>query len=70
MGIFRRLAKLIRTQTELEDCLLLHDARHCFGEYELDDGRGLELRSRMREVRQELSMLGKCWQTRCSHLVD
>lgn len=59
MGIFRRVAKLIRTQNELEDRLLLHDARHCFGDYEIDDGTGVELRSRMREVGKELRMLGE-----------
>lgn len=59
MGIFRRVAKLIRTQNELEDRLLLHEARHCFGDYELDDGGGFELRGRMREVRKELRMLGE-----------
>jgi hypothetical protein len=59
MGIFRRVAKLIRTQNELEDRLLLYDARHCFGDYEIDDGTGLELRSRMREVGKELRMLGE-----------
>lgn len=59
VGIFRLVAKLIRTQKELEDRLLLHDARDCFGDYELDDGRGFELRSRMREVGKELRVLGE-----------
>ena len=59
MGIFRRVAKLMRTQDDLETRLLLHEARHCFGDYEFDDGTGHELRSRMQEVGRELRTLGR-----------
>lgn len=59
MGIFHRVRRLLKTQDDLETRLLLHEARHCFGDYEVDDGTGFELRSRINEVGSEIRALGR-----------
>lgn len=59
MGIFRSVRRLLKTRDDLEARLLLREARHCFGDYECDDGTDFELRSRINEVGSEIRALGR-----------
>jgi hypothetical protein len=61
MGIFRRVKRLLTTRDDLETKLLLHEASNCFGESDWDDITGLELRSRIREVRGEIRSLNRVY---------
>lgn len=57
MGIFRTVKRLLSTRDDLETRLLLHEASDCFGQDDWGDITGLELRSRIREVRGEIRLL-------------
>ncbi|WP_246806296.1 hypothetical protein [Rhizobium lusitanum] len=50
--------KQLRTQREvLEAKLELHIARYCFGDGDVDDGTESELRQRIAELSDEITML-------------
>lgn len=54
--------KQLRAQREaLEAKLELHIARYCFGDGEVDDGTETELRQRIAELSDEITVLETQW---------
>ncbi|MDM9622747.1 hypothetical protein A6U87_08725 [Rhizobium sp. AC44/96] len=51
------LHHLYRKRAELEAKLELYDARDCFGDEEINDGTGDDLRLRLEEIAEEIEQL-------------
>ena len=63
MSLMRHFDRLDTLRDQLEDRLLLQEARHCFGDDgDVDDGTIVELKDRISELTAELSTLsyGAC----------